>query len=1048
MRISEPAVKRPVAVAMLFLIVILLGVVSLNKLNVDLFPELDLPIALSMTSYEGVGPEEIENLVTRPIEGAVGTVSGIKNISSQSYQGSSLVMVEFEWGTDMNYAINQMREKIDLIAPMLPTDADKSLILKMDPNLMPIMAIGFGGNLDLADLDDLAKDVIQPRLERVNGVASVGVYGGMEREIRISAVPQRLQAYGLSLDSLINFLRMENRNVSAGSVEDGLKEHTVRVTGEFEDLQEIENLQIPLPSGGSIRLAEIAKIEDTYKDKKSYAYMDGEPCVQISIQRQTDANTVKVSDAIRQELEELKDVLPQEAKINIAFDQAEFIRLSINNVVRNVLIGAVLAVFVLLLFLRNIRSTLIIGTAIPISIITTFILIFFGNLTLNMITLGGLALGVGMMVDSAIVILENIYRHREEGYSRIDASVRGADEVASAITASTLTTIVVFLPIVYVEGLASQIFRPMALTVTFALLASLLVALTLVPMLSSKVLKVNHNNGNNNGKKKGFLTRLSGKWGRLFQKFERGYSRVLAWSINNKKKVVFGTLLLFIGSIAMTPLVGMEFLPKQDTGEYIINIDLPNGTALHETHRVTKLVEEFIHQLPEHEWSFYSVGSSGNMFGSGNTPEHASVRGKLKDVSQRERDIDQVLDELRTKCSTVPGADIEIRAEGGGMGGGSGDPISIGIIGDNLEVLDLISHDIAERIKDVPGTREVTTSIEDGRPELHIKLNRERADLYGLTSAQLSSYVSTAVNGSTATRYRVKGDELDIRVILDEKYRQTIDDIEALTITSPTGALVPLQEVASLEIAKGPTQITRKNQSRRVTVSGDISGRDLRSVMQDIQLVIKDVNLPPGVQLEFGGENKDMMESFQNLTYALILAIILVYMILASQYESLLYPFVIMFAIPPTLIGVVLFLFISNRTLNVATFIGIIMLAGIVVNNAIVMVDYINTLRRRDGMSRKDAILKAGPTRLRPILMTTLTTILGLFPLVLGIGEGSELSAPMATAVFGGLSFSTVITLVLVPCMYIIMENMVQKVKKIFRRGDKKSAAGATVGGE
>lgn len=1047
MKISEPAVKRPVAVTMLFLIVILLGVVSLNKLNVDLFPELDLPIALSMTSYEGVGPEEIENLITRPIEGTVGTVSGIKDISSQSYQGSSMVIVEFEWGTDMNYAINQIREKIDLIAPMLPSDADKSLILKMDPNLMPIMALGFGGNLDLATLDDLAKDVIKPRLERVNGVASVGVYGGMEREIRISAVPQRLQAYGLSLDSLISFLRMENRNVSAGNVEEGLKEYMVRVTGEFEDLQEIENLQIPLPSGGSIRLAEIAEIEDTYKDKESFAYIDGEPCVQISIQRQTDANTVKVSDAVTKELENLKKVLPQEAKMQVAFDQAEFIRKSISNVVRNVLIGAILAVFVLLLFLRNIRSTLIIGTAIPISIITTFILMYFGNLTLNMITLGGLALGVGMMVDSAIVILENIYRHREDGYSRVDASVRGADEVASAITASTLTTIVVFLPIVYVEGLASQIFRPMALTVTFALLASLLVALTLVPMLSSKILKVNHKNGNNNVKK-GFLTRLSDKWGRAFENFEKKYSSVLAWSINNKKKVVFGTLVLFIGSIAMIPLVGMEFLPKQDTGEYIINIDLPNGTALHETQRVTELVEEFIHKLPEHEWSFYSVGSSGSMFGSGSTPEHAVVRGKLKDVSQRERDIDQILDELRTQCSTIPGADIEVKAEEGGMGGSSGEPINIGIIGDNLEVLNLLSHTIAERIKDVPGAREVTTSIEDGRPELRIKLNRERADLYGLNSAQLSNFVSAAVNGSTATRYRVKGDEFDITVILDEKYRQTIDDIQALTVTSPTGALVPLREVASLEIAKGPTRIERKNQSRRVTISGDISGRDLRSVMQDVQEVIKNINLPPGVQLEFGGANKDMMESFQSLSYALILAIILVYMILASQYESLLYPFVIMFAIPPTLIGVVLFLFISGRTLNVATFIGIIMLAGIVVNNAIVMVDYINTLRRRDGMTRKEAILKAGPTRLRPILMTTLTTILGLFPLVLGIGEGSELSAPMATAVFGGLSFSTVITLVLVPCMYIILENMVQKVKKIIKRGDKKTADSPAVGGD
>lgn len=1038
------AVKRPVTIAMIVLMVILLGTVSMGRLNMDLLPELNLPMVLTITDYEGVGPQEIENLLTRPLEGAIGTVNGIKNIRASSQHGRSVVFAEFAWGTDMSFAVNQVREKIDFIAPMLPKDAKKTLIFKLDPNQMPIMYLGLGGNADLATLDKIARDIIKPRLERVNGVASVGSEGGVAREIRISAVPQRLQAYGLTLDRIVSYLMMENRNTSAGKVEEGLKEHTVRVSGEFSSVQEIEGLQIPLPSGGYARLGDLAKVEDTFKKKETFVFMDGQPAVQITVQRQTDANTVKVSDAVHKELAEIKKILPNGVEIKVGFDSAEFIRQSISRVTSNAIIGAVLAIFVLLLFLRNIRSTLIIGTAIPISIIATFILMYFGGLTLNLISLGGLALGIGMMVDNAIVILENIYRYRQNGHSRMEAAMKGANEVALAVTASTLTSIVVFLPIVYVEGMASQIFRPMALTVSFSLIASLLVALTLVPMLASKILRVeNSKNGNGNGKASfRLVSRLSDKWGLLLGDLDRKYRQVLHWAINHKKKVVFGTLILFVVACALIPFVGMEFIPKQDTGEYVVNIDLPKGTALRETLRVTELVETYIAELPEHDWTFYAVGIQSGMFGSSSSPEKAMIRGKLKDKTERQRNIDQILDELRAKCGSIPGATIEIKTEEGSFGP-SAAPIDIGIMGDDLEVLKVISQTIAQRVKEVEGAREVKTSLEDGRPEISIKLNRQKADLYGINASQLSSLVSTAVNGSVATRHRVKGEEIDVRVILDENYRKNLNDLENLTLMSQSGALIPLGEVAELEITKGPTKIDRRNQTRSVAVTGDISGRDLKSVTQDIQTVIKDITLPPGVQLEFGGANKEMMESFQSLGLALILAIILVYMILASQFEALLYPFVIMFAVPPTLIGVVFSLLATRRTLSVPTFIGIIMLAGIVVNNAIVLVDYINTLRKRDGMSRKEAILTAGPTRLRPILMTTLTTVLALVPSALGIGQGAELSAPMATAVAGGLAFSTLITLVLIPCMYIIMDDLALKVKSRFK-GEVKNSPGVT----
>jgi len=743
MKLSEISVKRPVAVTMLFLILILLGSVSVSRLNMDLLPQMELPMAMAMTNYPGVGPDEIENLVTRPIEGVIGTVNGIKNINSTSSQGTSIVFVEFAWGTDMSFAVNQMREKLDLIVGAFPDGVDKPLLFKMDPNMMPVMVLGFAGDSDLAALDKLAKDVIQPNLERVNGVATVTIEGGVEREIRVSIVPQKLQAYGLTLDKVITYLRMENRNTSAGTVEEGLKEHVVRITGEFKDLSEIENIQIPVAAGGYIRLAELAMVEDTFKEKKQFVYMDGVPCVTISIQKQTDANTVKVSDAVLKKVEEIKEQLPKNTTMKVGFDQASYIKQSVNSVTNSAISGGILAVFVLLLFLRNFRSTLVIGAAIPISIIATFILMYFAGLTLNVVSMGGLALGVGMMVDNAIVILENIYRHRQEGYSRIDSAIKGASEVGVAITASTLTTVVVFLPIVYVEGLASQIFRPLALTVTFSLVSSLIMALTLVPMLSSKILKVDKNN-KTNGEKKGrfaFLTKLSDGWYKMIEGLDEVYRKALNWAINNKKKVVGFTAVLVIISLSLIPFVGMEFMPKQDSGEYVINIKLPNGTAIKETQRVTNIVEGFIHELPEHEWSFNIIGSGGNMFGGGTSSERASIQGKLLDKSKRQRGIDQVLDELRVKSANIPGAKIDIQAQSGSMGMGSGSLIQVSLTGDNLEVLKLFSESIADRVKAVEGAREVKTSFETGRPELHLKLKREKADLYGLNSAQLSIWL-------------------------------------------------------------------------------------------------------------------------------------------------------------------------------------------------------------------------------------------------------------------------------------------------------------------
>ncbi|MFZ5945130.1 MAG: efflux RND transporter permease subunit [Bacillota bacterium] len=1032
MKLSNLSVNRPIGILMLVLVIMLLGVVSLSKLAIDLYPEINYPGALIILEYEGVGPEEIEKLVTRPIEGQIGTINGVKKIVSESSPGSATVMVEFGWGADMDDKTIKMREKVDFIKPYLPADVGEPMIFKMSMDLFPIMMLGISGDQDLAELKQIVEDKIQPRLERIDGVASVYMAGEKVREIQVEINPQKLVAYGLSIDDVANTIRGENNNTSGGYVEQSAKDYLVRVKGEFQSLQDLGNILIPLKSGGTIKLADLANIKDTYKNQRMFSMLNGVPSISLNVQKQSDANTVQISDQIIKELEEIKKQLPANIQIKTAFDQAEFIRQAINQVVKNGYIGALLAIIVLLLFLRSVRSTLIIGTAIPISIITTFILIYFSGLTLNMLSLGGLALGIGMMVDSAIVILENIYRLRQEGYSRIEAAKQGASEVGTAVVASTLTTVAVFLPIVYVEGLASQLFRPLALTVSFSLVASLIVALSFIPMLSSKLLIVEEN-GNGHGKSQNPLQRLSKKWAQLLGKLDVKYQGLLGFALNRRKTVIIFTLIMFIASCALIPMVGMEFLPKQDNGYFTVDIQLPNSSLLEETTLVVNKVEKVVASMPEVESIFISVGNQGGMMtgGFGEGSNLANIVSRLVPKSQRDRGIDEVVDDIRSKITDIAGAKITVKADDGGMGGQA--PISIIIKGDDLDELRDIAQQFADTIKEIPGTREVTTSLADGNPEVALKVNREKAAFYGISSYQISQTVRSGLQGAVASRYRTGGEELDIRVQIPEIDRKNLESLNRLMIPSMAGYNVPLEEVATIEYSVGPTKITRDNQSRQVTVSGDIFGRDLKSVNADVIKAISEIPMPMGYDYEIGGANKEMMESFQSLGLALILAIIIVYMILAAQFEALLYPFIIMFSVPPTLIGIVGGLLITGRTFSVPTFIGVIMLAGIVVNNAIVLVDYINTLRSR-GMEKKEAILKAGPTRLRPILMTTLTTVLALMPQALGIGEGSEMSAPMATAVVAGLSFSTLVTLVLIPVMYYILDDWGQKLSSRFTR--------------
>ncbi|NMB26703.1 MAG: efflux RND transporter permease subunit [Tissierellia bacterium] len=1019
MNLPSLAVKRPVTITMIVLIVVLLGAISLTGLPIDLFPEIEVPVAIVSTSYTGAGPQEIENLITKRIEGAVATVGNIDNVSSISSEGNSVVVAKFNMGTDMDFAALEMREKVDMIKSFLPEDATEPMVLKIDPNSMPIVYIALSTKGDLAGLQSLAEDTFSQRFERLDGVASANIGGGLVDEIEIVVDQNSLTSYGLSINQLAQLLSGANTNLPGGNVKKGEQELAVRVVGEFDSIDEIRNLPITLPTGEVISLKDVGHVHLTNKDISSISRTNGRDSINISIQKQSGKNTVQVSNLINKEIEKLQKEYPN-IEMDVVIDSSTIIKDSINNVAKNVIIGSILAISILYIFLKNIRTTLIIGIAIPISLIASFILLYFNGITLNMMTLGGLALAVGMLVDSAIVVLENIYRFRTEGYSRIEAAIEGASEVGMAITASTLTTIAVFLPIVFIEGIIGIMFKDFAMTVTLSLVASLLVALTLIPMLSSKILKVESDEKGTGKKKK--LQSVYNVFDGMFKKLENRYRNLLIWGLNHRKATIIIAIFVFVISMASLAKVGMEFFPSMDEGNISINIELPLGSEIHQVDEVAKIIEEKLEAIDEIDIVFTNVGSSTS-FVSGASNNKGTIFVSLVKLGERDRSTDEVTEEIRNLVKDIPGAEISVREESSTGMMGSSDPISIDIKGDELEVLEEISNDFKRIVESVEGTREVETSLSEVVPEIEVLVNKENAANYGLTTAQIASAVRQGTSGTRVTKYKDKGEEIDVVIKQLGDIMENLSDFEQMDIITPRGFNIPLSQVADISIVKGPVQINREGQERVVTVTSQILGRDLRSISMDIDEKLNEYQLPEGYYYNIGGENEEMMEAFMQLSLALILAIVLIYMVMAAQFESLIHPFIILFTIPLAFGGGALALFITRNTFGVTAFIGVIMLAGIVVNNGIVLIDYINTLRN-EGKELVESIIIAGPVRLRPILMTTLTTVLGLVPLALGIGEGAEMQAPMAIVVIGGLTLSTILTLVFVPVLYMVFDNI------------------------
>jgi len=1022
LKLAEVSVKRPVTIIMTMLIIILLGGISLTRLPIDLMPNIEIPVSIVVTQYSGVGPQEIEKLITNPLEGAISTVGNIDTVTSTTSEGSSVVIAQFKTGTDMDFATLQMREKVDQIKSRLPSEAGAPMVMKLDLGAIPVVILTLSGHdADLAKLQSVAEDKLKPQLERVSGAASVSVIGGYEDQIEIKTHLEKMNGYGLTINSLAQLIRAENLNAPGGQVQKGTHELTIRTTGEFESVDEIKDLMISLPGGGQIRLKDIAEVGLGHKDVNAITKANGEKSVSIAIQKQSGTNTVKVADGVKAAVDEFTKEYP-DLQIKTVMDQSNDIKQSIETVKNEAIMGGILAVFVVFLFFHNIRTTFITATAIPIAMMATFAVLYFAGITINMMTLGGLTLAMGRLVDDNIVALENIHRHRKEGYSKIDAAIKGVSEVGMAVFASTLTTVAVFLPIVFVQGIVATIFRELAMTFAISLLASLLVSLTLVPTLSAKLMKTEVIPEGRTGVK-GLVDRFSRGFDRIFGRVEATYKRFLHYALHHRKTVMAIATAVFILSSASAFSLGAEFMPASDVGQLTINTTLPDGAKLQDTEATVNQIEKKLETIPEIETVFTQIGTNGGFSLGGDTANTSSISVQLVALAARQRGVEQVGDEIRSLTKDIPGAEIKVTITDNMQMGGSTTPIDIALKGEELDELKTIGMEIQKIVASVEGTREVKSSMTEGVPEVVVKVNRQTAAQYGLSAAQISQAVKGTISGTTATTYRYEGSEIDVVLSGDETFKTSLENLGQTPVPTLSGITVPLSQVAEIEMGRGPVKIERTGQTRVVHVTSQIINRDLRSITMDIETKIKEYQIPDGYTYEVLGENKELMESFADLGLALILAILLVYMILAAQFESLLHPFTIILSLPMGFSGGMLGLFITRTTLSVPSFIGLILLVGIAVSNAIVLVDYI-IKRRERGEEREEAIENAGPIRLRPILMTTLSTALALMPMALGIGEGSESMAPMAVVVIFGLALSTMSTLLLVPVIYTIFEDI------------------------
>jgi len=1021
MKLSRFSVYRPIFTVMVTLIVAILGGVSLIRLPIDLMPDITYPTLSISTDYEDASPEEIEELITRPVEEAMSAVPGVEEVTSVSTEGTSNVRVTFGWGTDLDAAATDIRDRLDRIVPHLPDDVDRPRLWKFDLASFPILILGASSDLDPIQMRRIIDDQVKYRLERVRGVAVVDVWGGLDREIHVDIDPDRMKALNLSLDEIMSRIRSENVNVPAGTIDRGNYEVMIRTPGAYTSLKEVGDTVVAIREGVPVRLEEVASVKDAWEKVTRIVRINGRPGIRLSVNKQSGTNTVEVARGVLREVERINQDIPQINLISI-IDTSDYIQRSIRNVGSAALYGGLLAILVLLLFLRNIRSTAIIAVAIPISIVATFALLYFSGFTLNIMTIGGLALGVGMLVDNAIVVLENIFRLRETGSEVEQAAITGSEEVTSAIIASTLTTLAVFLPLVFVRGMSGVMFTQFSFVVGFSLLCSLGVAVTLVPMLAAKIFPP-FPSGRQGTETR--VRRISRQSGRVFERLEEAYKHLLHVALDHRLAVVIFGAALLAGSLMLVPLVGVELMPETDEGEVRVESEMEVGTRLdlmdERVMHIESIVDEVVPEIKN--VVSYVGGRHWRSLGS----HTGQMRIALKPQSERSRSSETIANMLRQVLTRIPGVTVRTRPGQGlfllRMGMSDADRVQIEIRGYDLETASALAKRVKRLVETVDGITDARVSRESGVPEELIVIDRQKAADMKLSVSAIANMLQTVLSGTTAGNYREAGDEYAIVVKLRDSEKLDLREILDLTLINTAGQQVVLRNVVRVVPREGPVRIERRDQERIVTVSANISGRDMGSVLADIRERMRSIPVPRDMAIQFVGDYEEQQKAFRELLLSLVLALVLVYMVMACLYESLRDPFVVMFSVPLAAIGVVLMLYLTHTTFNVQSFIGCIMLGGIVVNNAILLVDHTNLLRRRDGMGLRQAIEEAGRRRLRPILMTALTTIFGLIPLAMGFGEGGEAQAPLARAVIGGLLSSTLITLVFVPTIYSLVER-------------------------
>lgn len=1018
----ELVVKRPVAVFMCMIAVLILGFVSLSKLAVDFLPDMELPYITVRTEYENAGPEEVEKSVTRVVENAVATVSDINTITSTSQEGESSVFIEFNWGTDLAVATADIREAIDGIKNSLPDDADSPTVFKFSTDMMPVMEIAFFGTDNLGALYTLIDNQILNKIEQASGVARAEIRGGLKTEMKVDLVLNRLHAYGIDINTIVSLLSSENQNLSGGETYEGVYKYTLRTMGEFTTVEDIENTVVALKTNDTpIKLKDIGRVYQGYSDDSEIVKINGMPAISVSVNKESGGNTVNVSKAVQKQLANL--TLPEGVEYEILFNNADNVNESINGVLDTAWQGGLFAVIILMLYLWNIKTVSIIAISIPISIIITFTLMYFMGITLNIISLSGLVLGIGMMVDNSIVVLENIFYYRNNGYGKYSSAINGTSSVALAISASTLTTIAVFLPFLFVEGQTGQLFRDLCITVTVSMIGSLFVALTIVPMLGARLVT---------NKKTKFLIPIENFVNKNFHnRVNNLYSRVLHYSIKHKKKVLISSLSVVLVIIVLgLTFIGKEGFPTSDEGQFKIDVEMPVGTKSEQTQSFVTRMESDIQNLIGEDFDRMQ-----SRVQSGSDENKAEIRVQLRDKSEgRKKSVDEYIEFTRNALVSYP-AQINIVAitssainSGGRDGGTGGNEIEIELVGDDLDKATEIANNIIAAISDIEGIREPRLTRDDSNPELKIYVNREIAAKMGINVNTIANIIKTSFAGTTATTMTPANSDvtdIDVNVQLGEPDRLNIDDISRLMIPTTSG-IVPISSIATVEKSYGPTEIERKDSTRITTIKASGYNRALSEIMTDVQEKIKqEVFIPSGFNINYTGDFEDMNDAFLQLLQALILALVLVYAIMASQFESFIAPFVIALAIPFGFAGSLIALFIGRQTLSVYSGIGFIVLIGIVVNNGIVLIDYMNQLMHEKRISGDEAALESGPRRLRPVLMTTLTTILGLLPMTLSGGSGNEMYQPLSLAILGGLLLSTAFTLVIVPTVYAAIRNKI-----------------------